>query len=359
VYLVPPQHAALLLEDRISPKLRKHLKQHNALEGVGQLANHTCCDIHWNANLEVAAIDHYEETIIEPMGILRARQDIENDTEILTRYWHKKKDAWQIIFKCEYCACTNHTGNRPGPLATADTTAAEDTAPTTGHVPRKRQDLEMLYHEPNQDNLAGNKQEYQASEIDYWDWDELEASPFQGTTTSTQPPTKLLSLMINERATRGPGHIDYPDHVTDNLPTTSQMPLDSILDKIASVPSQSFSDARQPTIGASVTVYTEGDAQKWRVSHIRQSISITLQHNNSEMIVDKSWFMYDINMGSLVLQRLGFFSDIALKRTTNSIEIWRNILNADKMMDGETLTVLLEWTIHGNLSNDELGLPEA
>jgi len=28
-------------------------------------------------------------------------------------------------------------------------------------------------------------------------------------------------------------------------------------------------------------------------------------------------------------------------------------------MDGETLTVLLEWTIHGNPSNDELGLPEA
>ena len=29
VYLVPPQDAALLLKDRISPKLRKHLKQHN------------------------------------------------------------------------------------------------------------------------------------------------------------------------------------------------------------------------------------------------------------------------------------------------------------------------------------------
>jgi len=45
VYLVPPQDAALLLEDRISPKLRKSLRQHNAVEGVGQLANHTCYDI--------------------------------------------------------------------------------------------------------------------------------------------------------------------------------------------------------------------------------------------------------------------------------------------------------------------------
>ena len=105
VYFVPPQDAALLLEDRISPRLRKSLKQHNAVEGVGRLANHTCCDIHWNANLEVASIEQYEETDIEPMGILRARHDIEQDTEILTRYWHKKKDAWQNIFKCECCAC--------------------------------------------------------------------------------------------------------------------------------------------------------------------------------------------------------------------------------------------------------------
>jgi len=45
--------------------------------------------------------------------------------------------------------------------------------------------------------------------------------------------------------------------------------------------------------------------------------------------------MFDINMGSLVLQRLSFFSNIALKRTTNSIEIWRNILNPQKMsLDG-------------------------
>jgi len=96
---IPPQDATLLLEDRISPKLRKSPRQHNAVEGVGQLANHTCCDIHWNANLEVASIEHYEETDTGPIGILRARHDIEQDTEILTRYWHKKKDAWQNIFK--------------------------------------------------------------------------------------------------------------------------------------------------------------------------------------------------------------------------------------------------------------------
>ena len=53
------------------------------------------------------------------------------------------------------------------------------------------------------------------------------------------------------------------------------------------------------------------------------------------------------------------FSDNTLKRTTNSSEIWRNILHSDKMMDGEILMVLLEWTIHGNPSREDLGLPKA
>jgi len=33
IYLVPPQDVALLLQDRISPKLRKSLKKHSAVEG--------------------------------------------------------------------------------------------------------------------------------------------------------------------------------------------------------------------------------------------------------------------------------------------------------------------------------------
>ena len=177
ISLVPPQDAALLLKDRISPKLRKSLKQHNAVEGVGQLANHTCCDVHWNANLEVASIEHYEETDMEPMGILHARHDIEQDTEILTRYWHKKKEAWQNIFKCECCACTNHTSYIPGPPATTESKPADETAPRTGHQPSIRQDLTKEHQKLTQDNLAGNKQEYPDSEIDAWDWDSVSWRP--------------------------------------------------------------------------------------------------------------------------------------------------------------------------------------
>jgi len=321
----------------------------------------TCCDVHWNANLEVAAIDHHEETTIEPMGILRARQDIEKDTEILTRYWHTKEDAWHNIFECQCCACTNHTGIIPDPIATADTIAVEDITSTIDHLPRKRPDPEELTHKPNQDNPASSEQEYLASDIDDWNWDELEASDPPGITTAIQPPITLSPSRLNDGVARGPEHKDYPKHVADTLNTASQPPLNSMLEKIASIPRQSFPETWLPTTGSPVTVYNGGEAQIWRVHNIRQGIgtSITIKHENSEMIVDKSWFVLDTEIGSLVLQRLGFFRDIALKRTTHSIEIWRNILNPDKMMDGETLTVLLEWTIHGSPSIEKLGLPAA
>jgi len=49
----------------------------------------------------------------------------------------------------------------------------------------------------------------------------------------------------------------------------------------------------------------------------------------------------------LIFTALGFFGDMALKRITNLYKVWRDILNREKMMDGEALMVLLEWTIYG------------
>ena len=129
-------------------------------------------------------------------------------------------------------------------------------------------------------------------------------------------------------------------------------------EKLAAVPKQSFPETWKPKIGASVIVNTGGVAQQWRVSHIKIATGtlVTIKFENSEMIADKSWYVFDKSLGSLVLQRLGFFEDMALKRTTNSFEVWRNILNPEKMMDGETLMVLLEWTIYGCSGKDKLGL---
>jgi len=124
------------------------------------------CDIHWNANLEVAAIEHYEDTDIVPMAILRARKDIEKDTEILTRYWHKEKDAWQNLFECQCCACTNHTGMTINtPVETADMTTIEDLVPTVDYTPRKMQDLStpISCHESSQNRSARDKQDYPAA----------------------------------------------------------------------------------------------------------------------------------------------------------------------------------------------------
>jgi len=189
VFLVPPQDAALLLKDLISPNLQIHLRAHNETEGLGQLANHTCCDIYWNANLEVAAIEHHEETETVPMAFLRARRDIEKDSEILTRYWHKDKDAWQNIFVCECCACTNHTGFTTNPTAvTAETTTIEDLVSTAEYAPNQRQDIENPKHDPIHTHSTISKQDYPDSEMDDWDWDELEASPPKGTTTTTPQP---------------------------------------------------------------------------------------------------------------------------------------------------------------------------
>jgi len=47
---------------------------------------------------------------------------------------------------------------------------------------------------------------------------------------------------------------------------------------------------------------------------------VTIKFENSEMIVDESWFVFDANSGSLFLQRLGFFGDMALKRTTTHMK---------------------------------------
>ena len=61
-----------------------------------------------------------------------------------------------------------------------ETKAADETASRTGHPPSIRQDPTKENQVLTQDNfpgLAGNRQEYPNSEIDAWDWDELEASP--------------------------------------------------------------------------------------------------------------------------------------------------------------------------------------
>ena len=131
----------------------------------------------------------------------------------------------------------------------------------------------------------------------------------------------------------------------------------SMLERLAAAPKQSFPETRAPKVGELAMVKTGGVVQQWKVIKIATGTSATIKFKNSEMTVGESWFVFDANSGCFLLQRLGFFGDMTLKRTTNSFQVWQDILNPGKMMNGEALMVLLEWTIHGFSSKHKQGLP--
>jgi len=131
-----------------------------------------------------------------------------------------------------------------------------------------------------------------------------------------------------------------------------------MLERLAAAPKQSFPEMRTLKAGALVIVKPGGVAQQWRVSNIKIATGtlVTIKFENSEMTVDECWFVFDANSDCLFLQRLGFFGDMALKRTTNSFQVWRDILNPGKMMNDEALIVILEWTIYGFSGENKQGL---
>jgi len=103
------------------------------------------------------------------MAILRAREDIEKDMEIWTRYWHKEKDAWQNIFECQCCACTNHTETTVTTLGEITERADIEDLALIEYKPKETQDPEanpISRPEPNQNCEAEEKQDYPESEID-------------------------------------------------------------------------------------------------------------------------------------------------------------------------------------------------
>jgi len=173
------------------------------------------------------------------------------------------------------------------------------------------------------------------------------------------PPGESIRYQYFDHSERGETNPECD--CCPHIGTCQTQEKETTLQTMASVPIQSFPETQMPKIGELVTVYTSNTTQQWRVNHIRKGISttVTIKLEDREMIVDQSWFTCDSNLGPLSLQRLVFFRDITHKRTTNSIKIWRNILNPDKMMDGEALMVLLEWTIYECSGKDKLGLPEA
>jgi len=172
------------------------------VEGLGQLANHTCCDIHWNANIEVAVIEHKEEnTHIAPMALLRARCDIKKDAESLTRYWHQDKDAWQKIFDCQCCACTEHRmADTPTSTKCAPNTIMSTTEPpvqVSDTIPWENMDTQIAtipHHGCSQERTENNENDYPDSEGDNINWNDLKNSPLRGAITETELKEQTTQL---------------------------------------------------------------------------------------------------------------------------------------------------------------------
>jgi len=103
-----------------------------------------------------------------------------------------------------------------------------------------------------------------------------------------------------------------------------------MLERLAAALKQSFPETRTPKVGAFVILKTGGVAKQWRVSNIKIATGtlVTIKFENSEMIVDASWFVFDANSGCLFLQRLGFFAT------------WLSSVQQIHMKPGETSSIL-------------------
>ena len=93
---------------------------------------------------------------------------------------------------CQCCACTNHTGQASDPPITVVTTALGSTLPIADHPLKEIEDPEARVRDDpatscdsKRDDSDVNILEYPDSEIDDWNWDELEASPSKSVTIPT------------------------------------------------------------------------------------------------------------------------------------------------------------------------------
>jgi len=181
-------------------------------------------------------------------------------------------------------------------LPTVDTTTLGDTLHISDHPLRAREDPVADTCESKHDDSAANIPEYPDSEINDWNWDELEASPSKGVTISIQPQENTLPLVSKDGTHIGPTGEGNPNHEAGTPHTLSLPPSGSILEGIALTPQQSFPEMRSIMAGTPVTMYTGGHAQIWKVSQTwpDSGTSVTLKPENCVITVDKSWLTFGI-----------------------------------------------------------------
>jgi len=79
-------------------------------------------------------------------------------------------------------------------------------------------EFERIATQQNAIESEVQKQDYPDSEMNDWDWDEMEASLFKETTTAIKRPAKLPPPTENNHEVEGGNRQDdYSDHEVDNL----------------------------------------------------------------------------------------------------------------------------------------------
>ena len=104
-----------LSQEKVSQSLRKALRNKSEWQGVGHLANHTCCEEHENVFFEIITVHATEEdedgidletAKPEVAAILRAKRAIQPGEFLRASYSDKSKDL-QRMFQC---TCCKHVG---------------------------------------------------------------------------------------------------------------------------------------------------------------------------------------------------------------------------------------------------------
>ena len=83
--VVPPRDVHRALESRPSTGLNKTLRK-KGREGIGQLADHTCCAQHVNAEIVIMMYEEQGADHPEVMAVVRAQKTIEKGSPILIHY---------------------------------------------------------------------------------------------------------------------------------------------------------------------------------------------------------------------------------------------------------------------------------
>ena len=116
-YWIPPNDQPLISRSSPSTQLQTLLTSTPPTVGLGQYANHSCCEKCINAEITPMVILKEDDKTGEWRDLqgvaLRAKRDIQTDEEIFISYG--EIDTWKKVFTCACCKCSDLCDPQPPP----------------------------------------------------------------------------------------------------------------------------------------------------------------------------------------------------------------------------------------------------